>query len=461
MAKLTRKQFKQFAGSAVLADVDKFGSVAAGGAITSLDPDVIQALGAWATGWKTAVMGNKSPIVEDMNAVDFIFAYMLFCILEEGVPDWETNTTYWIGSIVNSGGTLYRSLANSNQGNAVTNTVYWTLAGGQSLNPQITATLAARAVATWTGKTAALNSINLNKMCWAPELALFVTVGNTDTNGVAVSSDGATWTGHDASGNKSWQDVAWSPELRLLCAIATGSGTALIMTSPDGTTWTNRVSAISGFAGASICWAPELGLFVATGLGGQVQTSPDGVTWTSRTAAAALDWRSVTWSPALAKLVAVAASGTTANNVMTSVDGVTWVTPTLVGSEANQWQQVCWANDKGLLVAVANNGTHRVMWSRDAVTWNTATAAEANSWTGIAYAPEIGLFAAVANDGTNRVMTSPDAVTWTARAAASAKTWYGIGWSPKLGIFASGSADGGGSSTGMMISKYVQKFIAP
>jgi hypothetical protein len=117
MAKLTRKKFIQFAKNAPLADVDKFGSVAAGSAITSLDPDVIQALAAWTTGWVDAVMGNKSPVLQDFNAVDYVFAYMLQSIFEEGVPDWETGTTYWIGSIVNVSGLLYVSQTNTNVGN--------------------------------------------------------------------------------------------------------------------------------------------------------------------------------------------------------------------------------------------------------------------------------------------------------------------------------------------------------
>jgi len=89
------------------------------------------------------------------------------------------------------------------------------------------------------------------------------------------------------------------------------------MTSPDGITWTARTAgAVSGWR--SVCWSPELSLFVAVAYTGtdRVMTSPDGITWTARTAGAVSGWCSVCWSPELSLFVAVAYTGT--NRVMTS-----------------------------------------------------------------------------------------------------------------------------------------------
>ncbi len=455
---LARKNYVQFGKNAPLADVDKFGSVAAGALVNSLDPDIVQALSEWTDGWVAAVMGNKSPVLQDLNAFCYITGWMLSTIFEGGVPDWVATATYSTGSLVNDGaGNLYKSRSDANINHAVTNPIYWTALGsGKSLNPQVSATLAARAVATWLAETAANNAININGLCWSPDLALFVAVGNASTNGAAVSADGLTWTAKDNSENNTWAAVCWSPELKLLCAVA-NNGTHRAQTSPDGTTWTTKTAAEAN-TWVAVCWAPELGKFFAVSIDGthRVQSSSDGTTWATATAASASAWRSICYSSELLKLVAVSSGG----SAMYSTDGVTWTTSATI-PEANQWESVCWSPELGLFVAVADSGTNRVMYSRDGDTWVAALSSEQNAWTGVCWCAEIGLFVAVSNGGTNRVMTSPDAITWTARAASSAKTWNRVAWSPQLGIAAAGSADGGGSTTGMMISKYVQKFIAP
>ena len=97
-----------------------------------------------------------------------------------------------------------------------------------------------------------------------------------------------------------------------------------------GTSWTLRASAADN-QWLSVCWSPELTLFVAvaqTGTGNRVMTSPDGVAWTSRTSAADNSWRAVCWAPELSLFVAVANSGT-GNRVMTSPGQVVPITETV------------------------------------------------------------------------------------------------------------------------------------
>ena len=84
--------------------------------------------------------------------------------------------------------------------------------------------------------------------------------------------------------------------------------------------WTIRTSAADNLW-YSVCWSPELTLFVAvafSGTGNRVMTSPDGINWTIRTSAADNNWVSVCWSPELTLFVAVAYTGT-GNRVMTSL----------------------------------------------------------------------------------------------------------------------------------------------
>ena len=137
-----------------------------------------------------------------------------------------------------------------------------------------------------------------------------------DTTKLIVSN----WTLRTSAADNNWFSVCWSPELGLFVAVAdTGTGNR-VMTSPDGINWTIRTSAADN-EWHSVCWSPELGLFVVvayTGTGNRVMTSPDGINWTLRTSAADNGWYSVCWSPELGLFATVAASGS-GNRVMTSL----------------------------------------------------------------------------------------------------------------------------------------------
>lgn len=127
MAKLPRVLQRLFGSTAGGTEVGQFGSLAAGTPITTSDPVVMQSLSNWLGGWNSAVIGSNSPCIEDMNAVGVVLARQLAYIFENGVPEWETNTTYYVGALVSVGGVLYQSLTNSNLGNATTDTTNWKL----------------------------------------------------------------------------------------------------------------------------------------------------------------------------------------------------------------------------------------------------------------------------------------------------------------------------------------------
>ena len=311
-------------------------------------------------------------------------------------------------------------------------------------------------VSTWTARSAPTSS--WRSVCWSPELSIFVAVAYTGTNMVMTSPDGITWTARSASENSYWMSVCWSPELSIFVAVAnSGTGTNRVMTSPDGITWTTR-SAAEANAWYSVCWSPELSIFVAVAYNGtnRVMTSPDGITWTARSASEANEWMSVCWSPELSIFVAVARTGT--NRVMTSPDGITW---TARSAPSSSWRSVCWSPELSIFVAVAYSGTNRVMTSPDGITWTARSASEANDWWDVCWSPELSIFVAVANSGTNRVMTSPDGITWTARSAAENNNWFSVCWSPELSIFVAVAETGTNrvmtSAIGMPNSKSVVK----
>jgi alpha-tubulin suppressor-like RCC1 family protein len=132
MSKILRKVSKIFGSSAGTNQIAEFGSLAAGSPTFTTDPVVIQSLSNFLTGWFGAVVGANSPAIEDMNALCYLYAYQIAYLMQAGVPEYDATTTYYTGSLVNSAGSLYRSVVDNNTGNALSNSSYWALAAGLS-----------------------------------------------------------------------------------------------------------------------------------------------------------------------------------------------------------------------------------------------------------------------------------------------------------------------------------------
>lgn len=131
MPKLQRKSAKLFANgaNAGIGGISQFGSLAEGNINYSKDPDVIQATDAYDKGWSAAVVGNKSPAMEDRNALDYLLSYQQAYIMQRGIPEWLATETYYQGSFASkSNGSLYVSKVDNNTGNdpGLDNTeTYW------------------------------------------------------------------------------------------------------------------------------------------------------------------------------------------------------------------------------------------------------------------------------------------------------------------------------------------------
>jgi hypothetical protein len=136
MSKLTRKLQKIFGGANISSPTDnlaQFGSLKEGSVLYSSDPDVIQALGAYETGWKGAVVNNNAPALQDMNAIQYLYARQLAYIFENGIPEYSATTTYFTGSLVRAigGAQVYQSLADDNLGESLSDITKWV----QPFNP--------------------------------------------------------------------------------------------------------------------------------------------------------------------------------------------------------------------------------------------------------------------------------------------------------------------------------------
>lgn len=130
MARLTRKTSKLFCENALQSDVGQFGSLNAGTKVETKDIDTIQNLAAWQDGWQAAGLGqNCYPTRQERNGLDYVQSYMVNYLNQEGIAEYDAGTTYYIGSVVKLiNGTdvqLFKSIADNNTGNALTNTSYW------------------------------------------------------------------------------------------------------------------------------------------------------------------------------------------------------------------------------------------------------------------------------------------------------------------------------------------------
>lgn len=130
MAKLERKKFKVFGENAPLDEIGQFGSAKATTKKNTKDIEEIQELDAWSDGWGGAVISNKNyPPMEEMTGAMNVMSYQTAYTLQEGIPEWNKDTTYYKGSIVkNLEGEdvkLYQSISNDNLNNPLSNTDNW------------------------------------------------------------------------------------------------------------------------------------------------------------------------------------------------------------------------------------------------------------------------------------------------------------------------------------------------
>lgn len=122
MSKISRQLLKLFGLNGSSDNFGQFGSKVAGSPLTTKDVPTIQALDAWLNGLQNAVVSaNKAPYLQDMNALFYVAFYQAAYGLQEGIPEWDANTTYYVGSIAKKSGTseLYMSNVDGNTGNAL------------------------------------------------------------------------------------------------------------------------------------------------------------------------------------------------------------------------------------------------------------------------------------------------------------------------------------------------------
>jgi hypothetical protein len=133
--KISRKTQKIFASTSGASGIAEFGSTAAGSTVFTTDLAVIQS-----TEFEEGLAGGiiagskRLPVYEEINGVYYTTTKQLAYLFENGIPEWDAGTEYFITSIVRKTGTyeLYGSVGNNNLGNALPSAVTdanWTYLG--------------------------------------------------------------------------------------------------------------------------------------------------------------------------------------------------------------------------------------------------------------------------------------------------------------------------------------------
>lgn len=308
----------------------------------------------------------------------------------------------------------------------------------------------------------------------------FVAVGQDGA--IVTSVDGLTWEDRTVASEADLYGVAWGNNMY----VAAGGGASLILSSPDGVSWTQRTAGYEDLTFAAVAYAGDAFVLAANydamretmtvptrwavfyfrsvdgtawqkmiwqetyvwkrsswvrgmlwtgsqlvsfGDNGSAQTSPDGMRWTYRTSAESAII--VGMATGTGVYVGVGWEGNFNGAVYSSVDGLTWqheINPQVprANEDYEQWQDDLYgvAYGDSVFVAVGSHGV--ILRSGDRHAWTVEQSGTQDSLLAVA---RIGdLFVAVGDNGT--LLTSPDGHVWTSRLPAQANLLF---WSLTAG----------------------------
>jgi hypothetical protein len=107
--------------------IAQFGSALANTFLGTTDPATIQALNAWSSGFIGAVTPSEQfpPLPETTGALK-VFSYLINMLYQQGVPVWDSGTTYYTNHFCSKNGIIYISTSDDNTGNdPETDTTNW------------------------------------------------------------------------------------------------------------------------------------------------------------------------------------------------------------------------------------------------------------------------------------------------------------------------------------------------
>ena len=129
MPKITRATQQIFGSNAPSTQITAFGTAMTANPVYTTNPAELQT-NASLQGWDAAIMSDKAPFEEDTNGLFYLITRQLAYLFQQGIPEWDANTTYYQNSqcSVMQDGILVikRSLTDNNVGNnPATDNINW------------------------------------------------------------------------------------------------------------------------------------------------------------------------------------------------------------------------------------------------------------------------------------------------------------------------------------------------
>jgi hypothetical protein len=214
---------------------------------------------------------------------------------------------------------------------------------------------------------------------------------------VTRSVNGTTgWTNTGTTFGFIGREIVWYNNLFIVAGFDSGFQGA-IATSPDGITWTTRLSGVDQIT--TLALAGDL--LIACGLNGTIFTSADGISWTSRSSGTAVALRTATKGNSI--YVIPGNSGT----ILTSSDGITWTSQS-TGTSVNLWQAV-WTGTQ--FIVVGDNST--VLTSASGTFWNsTQIGSGVGSLLSVAYSGNEVVAVGPVQFSQTRIFRTTDQISW-------------------------------------------------
>ena len=115
-------------------NVAVYGSLAAGSPAYPPATDDLTTIQSaeWLLGLNGALIGNRSPALEDLNGLFVVLSQQIAYLLQNGIAEWDAATTYYIGNLVRIPGTaaVCTSLTDNNlANNPASDTNNWSASG--------------------------------------------------------------------------------------------------------------------------------------------------------------------------------------------------------------------------------------------------------------------------------------------------------------------------------------------
>ena len=92
---LTRQTQKVFGSNANANQLAVFGTMKTGTPVYSTNLATLQSTD-YTKGWSEAILNDKAPYMEEMNAVQYGLSYQIAYMLQEGAFAYDANTTYFL-----------------------------------------------------------------------------------------------------------------------------------------------------------------------------------------------------------------------------------------------------------------------------------------------------------------------------------------------------------------------------